>query len=191
MKQKNGLLGRLDVKAFTLIELLVVVLIIGILAAIALPQYQMAVWKSRLSTVKSLTKTIANAEELYYLANGKYTSDLAELAVSGPEPVSQTVTTSKGEYVYSWGKCRLVPNGNSWVECILYNQEAPLVSYHIKLDHSGFMASDRICMAFGSSNNTDNTLAQRICKHDTNRSSNGYCGLLDEDPYCFWYYRRK
>ena len=59
-------------KGFTLIELLVVVLIIGILVAIALPQYQKAVAKARLSVYLPVMDTIANAKELYWLEHGVY-----------------------------------------------------------------------------------------------------------------------
>jgi len=57
-------------KAFTLIELLVVVLIIGILAAIALPQYQVAVEKSRASEAFLTIKSMREAAQRVVLARG-------------------------------------------------------------------------------------------------------------------------
>ena len=61
-------------KAFTLIELLVVVLIIGILSAIALPQYTKAVEKTRLSEATQNVAHLQKAIDMYLLANGWPTS---------------------------------------------------------------------------------------------------------------------
>ena len=80
-------------KAFTLIELLVVVLIIGILSAIALPQYTMAVEKARAAEGFVLTRAIADANTVYYLENGVY-GDYTDLSIDIPgEPrtLSDTV----------------------------------------------------------------------------------------------------
>ncbi|MBR2082347.1 MAG: type II secretion system protein [Elusimicrobiaceae bacterium] len=57
-------------EAFTLIELLVVVLIIGILAAVALLQYQKAVYKSRLAQLNISVSTAKKVVDSYILANG-------------------------------------------------------------------------------------------------------------------------
>ncbi len=94
-------------RAFTLIELLVVVLIIGVLTAVAVPQYQKVIMKSHYSKLKNLLHSMIQAEELYYLANGNYTNDVHALDIGLPEPVSVDEKTSGNGYYYNWGYCSL------------------------------------------------------------------------------------
>lgn len=77
---------------FTLIELLVVVLIIGILAAVAMPQYTRAVEKSRVAEAKTMLRSIAQAQDVYMLENTTAASDFADLDI--------TVTDSKNYEFY-------------------------------------------------------------------------------------------
>lgn len=73
-------------RGFTLIELLVVVLIIGILASVAVPQYTKAVEKSRAAGVIQKVKSLQNAVDMYLLANDWPTVQFTNLSgTSGRE----------------------------------------------------------------------------------------------------------
>ncbi|MDR1684534.1 MAG: pilin [Elusimicrobiota bacterium] len=75
MKNKTG---------FTLIELLAVVLIIGILAAIALPKYQNAIARAKVTEGLSLMKSIYTAQQIYKLNNGVYSQTFDALDIEFP-----------------------------------------------------------------------------------------------------------
>ena len=143
---KSGMTPLFNNNAFTLIELLVVVLIIGILAAVALPQYEKSVMKSRYATMMNIVNSIAAAEEAYYLANGAYTNDFDALAV---EPTGCTLSEDKSTCTYPWGSCMLSTSGQGWVVC--KNTTTLQNGYAKNLDHgessSWWGGARRFCQA--------------------------------------------
>ena len=72
-------------QAFTLIELLVVVLIIGILTAIALPRYQLAVKKAQATQKIVSANAMIRELKAYYLANGTWPASWDDLGVDKPK----------------------------------------------------------------------------------------------------------
>jgi len=154
-------------KAFTLIEILVVVLIIGILAAIALPQYQIAVGKSKFATVKNMAKTIAEAEEAYYLANGNYTSNFANLDITNSSNLSCSIWSCKG--------CQKA------VACRIFLNDKELAYYiFLKNDQPAGYPSGPVCYAV-TSNITH--ITNKICQNET-----GKTGSCTTNSHCSYRY---
>jgi type IV pilus assembly protein PilA len=77
-------------KGFTLIELLIVVVIIGILAAIAIPKFQHTKGKANVSAIKSDLRNLMTAQEAYYYDYQTY-GTLAQLQVSKSKGVDLTI----------------------------------------------------------------------------------------------------
>ena len=86
-------------KGFTLVEILVVVLIIGILAAISVVQYQKSVLKSRFTALMPITKALYEGEELFAMSSGKYTDKLENLDISTTGGVSGSTANINGSIV--------------------------------------------------------------------------------------------
>jgi len=153
-------------QGFTLIELLVVVLIIGILAAVALPQYQVAVLKSRLSTTMSGVKTIAQALELYYAANGEYPNeqdspvlDISEMSGCTPINGSGYISCFNNTIRYDYDYPLTAINQPIKISGIILKNNSEVMRYVQVLEHSPFFPGDRYCIA-----TDDSSISLQVCK---------------------------
>ncbi|MDR1123033.1 MAG: hypothetical protein LBL61_00080, partial [Elusimicrobiota bacterium] len=151
----------------------------GILAAIALPQYQAAVLKSKFSTVIQNVKTLKDAEEVFFLINGYYTDDLTLLdagitncsveSITGMGTGATTVFICANDTAYRFQK---QPAFNLYEIVGLYAPQQPLkawgrITYRQPLDIqpdgkplSTTPASKRSRCRI---NNTSDTAAAKVC----------------------------
>ncbi len=148
-------------RGFTLIELLVVVLIIGILTAVAVPQYQIVVAKARYAKLKPLTTSLANAQELYYLANGKYASSFAELDIDDGGNID---SDDPQVYNHSWGICwnNVLSEDYTSISC---RDKKTGLQYAIRLQRAHNYSGRKFCQAYGTGDVTD--VPNRVCQQET------------------------
>lgn len=126
-------------QGFTLIELLVVVLIIGILSAMALPQYQKAVEKSRATEALANLRSVVQSVQLYKMANGAATNDWDALDVipNGERTANNKIKLNNFTY-----DIRGLGRGTEGFEAIATRNDADndVMKYYIYFSHGGQMA---------------------------------------------------
>ena len=142
---------------FRLIELLVVVLIIGILAAIALPQYQVAVAKTKYATLKLRVHAVLNAVQAYHEANNEWPATIHDLDITLPG-------REVGDKVYLSDEiCRLWYDGKGKGGAALCDSDG--LSYYVEFQNG----STRSCRVKES--NTNAKAYMQVCLNETQNTS--------------------
>ena len=165
---------------FTLLELLVVVLIIGILAAISLPQYRLSVDKADFVRFQSIVVPLRNAYNEYVIEHGEGTKNFSDLSLTLPNDFQTS---------YDSTMFNCVSNNNTF--CCMSSYKAPgywnavincgkkdlsFIYYERLFDTGAMPRQEKRCLAYNGNNR-----ANRLCKSLGTYVETGIFGWVPQD----------
>ena len=140
---------------FTLIELLVVVLIIGILAAIALPQYRRVIVKSKYARAKQTAGDLRRAYELYYTVHNEFPTKFSDLDFAYKFDENPFSMTGNGYYCYL---------NTVYNEIVCGIDSSDKITYLINFYSSNSKRITEFCVV-GTTDSSD--IYHKICQEET------------------------
>ena len=166
---------RSNKRGVTLIALLVVVLIIGVLAAVALPQYRKAVTKSRLAEVAIRVKAMEEAIDLYVLENGYPVSGRVDLFDVYPDLTGGLTKTGDNGYGDAYYGSKY-----AWYELSCRTTSCSFTAYFSKSGNASATTPDNDNMSIYRSRNKSSGWGEGSCiygAHD-NKDGPALCGVF-------------
>ncbi len=166
-------------KGFTLLEMLVVVLIIGILAGIALPQYQMAVTKAKVAAILPMMRHIKDSYMAWKLTKGSYCKDeecnegIATITDLGIDCPDGWACSEYGDMENDTWDCFPNEEGFGEVYCINNNMQFIIEMYQLDDINSPEYAGMMVCGA------TADTIGEKVCKTLGGKLLDGSIGYYD------------
>ncbi|MDD6152613.1 MAG: hypothetical protein PUC11_01500, partial [Elusimicrobia bacterium] len=147
-----------------------------ILASVALPQYQKAVQKTRTMRLISLLRSISEAENVYYMANGTYTTQFEDLDIGMPS--GGRVESSGSRIIYGDFYCYLRHEGDNPDSFSAYcndnREEAPTLERYFARDYF-------ICWA----NHGEGSLDWRVCQNISGKNQPNYFNGVARASFVF------